>query len=230
MVRIRMKKYLLFIPCLLLFGCGTPDTSWFPLVDGYWWQYSVTRSIRGESHLQKLVFAMLPTVSIEGTTLYPRKRPDGQVSYYEKKGEAIFLVDVKAGSRTLLLQGPVQVGTTWQEKSKIRFLKVTGAFEATYNRRIKEYIPVDYEIDSVDEIVKVAAGRFTNCIRVQGKGSIYGGGGSLKEFLSIDTINIETVDWYAPGIGLIKRTRKEFTHPLKFENYYSEELEKVRTP
>ena len=55
----------------------------------------------------------------------------------------------------------------------------------------------------------------------------YGGGGSLKEFMAIDNINIETVDWYAPGTGLVKRSRKEYTQPLEFENIYTEELEKI---
>ena len=223
-----MKNYLLIISSLLLIACESADTSWFPLKEGYWWQYSVIRSIRGEPHLQKLVFANLPAVNINGLKLYPRKRADGRVDYYEKKDNAIFLVDVEEGSRTLLLQEPIQVGTKWQAESKILFLRVTGAFEATYNRRIKEYITIDYEIDSIDEIVKVAAGRFTNCIRVKGKGSIYGGGGSLKEFMGIDTINIETFDWYAPGVGLIKRMRKEYTYPLNFENHYSEELESIK--
>jgi len=223
-----MKKYSLFI-CLLLCACGSPDTSWFPLSEGYWWQYSATRVIRGEPHLQKLIVANLPSVKVNGTTLFPRKRADGQIIYYEKSDKAIYRVDPEDGSKTLLLQEPIEVGSKWQAPSRILFLKVTGAFESTYNQRIKRDIVIDYEIESIDEEVKVAAGRFTNCIRIKGFGSLYGGGGTLEEFMNIDTINIETVDWYAPGVGLIKRTRKEYTHPLEFENNYIEELESIKT-
>lgn len=214
--------------CLILSACGSPDTSWFPLSEGIWWQYSAIRSIRGESHVQKLVLANLQAVNIEGKTLTPRKRADGQIDYYEKSEQGVYRVDIDDGSRDLQLQEPAEVGGKWQRASKILFLQVTGAFEATYNRRIKEDIILDYEIESIDDVVNVAAGRFENCLRIKGKGSIYGGGGSLEEFMDIDDINIETVEWYAPGVGLVKRTRKEYTHPLKFENHYSEELETIR--
>ena len=98
----------------------------------------------------------------------------------------------------------------------------TNLTEVEFKKEIKSTIS---EIESIDDVVKVKAGRFTNCIRINGKGSIYGGGGTLKEFMAIDNINIETVDWYAAGVGLIKRTRKEYTYPLEFENHYLEELE-----
>jgi hypothetical protein len=212
----------------LLSACGSPDTSWFPLSEGIWWQYSAIRSIRGESHIQKLILANLPAVNIEGRTLFPRKRADGQIDYYEKSEKGIYRVDIDDESRDLQLQEPVEVGAKWQRTSRILFLEVTGAFEATYNRRIKEDIVLDYEVESIDDVVDVAAGHFENCLRVKGFGSIYGGGGSLEEFMDIDDINIETVEWYAPGVGLVKRTRKEYTHPLKFENHYSEELETIR--
>ena len=224
-----MKNYIFFICLLLPGGCESPGQAWFPLGEGYWWQYSAVRSVKGEPHVQKLIVANLPAVNIDGQTLFPRRRADGKIEYFEKTDTAIYRVDPEDGSRTLLIKKPIKVGSKWQASSKILFLKVTGAFEATYDRRIKEDINIDYEIESVNDVVKVAAGRFTNCMRIKGKGSIYGGGGSLKEFMNIDNINIETVDWYAPGVGLIKRTRKEYTYPLKFENNYSEELQSIKT-
>jgi len=223
------RKFSLVICAVLLVACESPDTSWFPLGEGYWWQYSAVRSIKGEAHLQKLIIANLPSLNIHGEILFPKKRADGHIEYYKKTNTAIYRVDPEDGSTTLLLQKPVKVGTKWQAKSKILFLEVTGAFAATYNRKIKEAIIIEYEIDSINDEVKVAAGRFANCIRIKGFGSIYGGGGSLKEFMAIDTINIETVEWYAPGVGLVKRTRKEYTSPLDFENHYLEELEAIKT-
>jgi hypothetical protein len=226
---IQVMKNSVLVFCLLPGACGTADTSWFPLSQGYWWQYSAIRSIRGEAHRQKLVLANLPAVNIEGKTLVPRKRADGQIDYYESTDEGIYRVDINDGSRDLEFQQPVKVGSKWQRKSKILFLEVTGAFEATYNSRIKQDILVDYEIESIDDVVNVAAGRYENCVRIKGKGSLYGGGGSLEEFMDIDNINIETLEWYAPGVGLIKRSRKEYTYPLKFENHYLEELESLKT-
>ena len=153
---------------------------------------------------------------------------DGQKEQFEKNENNFMRREEELQRRDLQLQEPMEVGAKWQRTSRILFLEVTGAFEATYNRRIKEDIVLDYEVESIDDVVDVAAGHFENCLRVKGFGSIYGGGGSLEEFMDIDDINIETVEWYAPGVGLVKRTRKEYTHPLKFENHYSEELETIR--
>ncbi len=222
-----MKKCALLIG-LFLSGCTSPDTSWFPLSEGYWWQYSAIRSIKGEDHIQKLILASLPSVTVEGKTLFPRKRADGQLEYYEKSDSGVYRINLDDGARDFLLPDSPQPGMKWKGKSKILFLEVTGAFEATYNERIKEEINMEYEVVSVNEVIKVPAGSFENCVRVRGFGSLYGGGGTLEEFLDIDDINIETLDWYAPGVGLIKRTRKEYTHPLAFENQYSEELEFVK--
>lgn len=213
---------------VLLSACSSPDNSIFPLEEGFWWQYSVIRSIKGEPHEQKLVESTLAELEINGEKLIPKKRPDGRVEYFQKTKEAYFQVNAENGSKTIVLKEPIEVGTKWQTDSRILFLEVTGAFEATYNRKIKEAITIEYEIDSVEETVEVAAGKFRNCVRVKGKGSLYGGGGSLKEFMAIDTINIETLDWYAPGVGLVKRQRKEYTHPLEFENHYSEELQLIK--
>ena len=223
----------IIIVCALVFtsSCSGPDNSVFPLQEGIWWQYSIKRFIRGEPHVQKIVESALPAIKIKGEKLIPKKRPDGRVEYFQRNSEGVFKIDPETGTREVIIREPAELGVNWSVDSKILYLKVTGAFESTYNRKIKnEVIPVKYEITALNETVEVAAGKFRNCIRVDGKGSIYGGGGSLKEFMAIDTINIEITEWYAPGVGLVKRQRKEYTHPLEFENIYSIELEQIKVP
>ena len=223
----------IILVCALVFttSCSGPDNSVFPLQEGIWWQYSIKRFIRGEPHVQKIVESALPAIKIKGEKLIPKKRPDGRVEYFQRNSEGVFRIDPETGTREVIIREPAELGVNWSVDSKILYLKVTGAFESTYNRKIKnETIPIDYEITAIDETVEVAAGKFRNCIRVEGKGSIYGGGGSLKEFMAIDTINIEITEWYAPGVGLVKRQRKEYTHPLEFENIYSIELEQIKVP
>lgn len=222
------KTCVLALLLVLPGACSNTDNSYYPLKQGYWWQYAAIRSIRGEDHLQKLILANLPKQTINGVKLHAQKRADGQVEYFSRRDGGVFKIDPENGNEKQILQEPATIGTKWKADSRILFLKVTGAFEATYNRRIKEAIPMEYEVVSTSETVKVKAGKFRDCIKVAGKGSIYGGGGSLKEFMDIDSINIETEEWYAPGVGLVKRTRKEYTHPVDFENYYQEELESVR--
>lgn len=223
-----LRWMVLLLAVLVSPACSSPDDSIFPMQEGYWWQYRISRSTRGELHIQKRVEANLGTVTVNGENLVPRKHPNGQLKYFLKTSEGIFQVYPGNKRRVPLLREPIAVGTRWQADSRILYLEVTGAFKATYDQKIREAIPIDYRIESIDDSIEVAAGKFRNCVRVTGKGSIYGGGGSLKEFMAIDTINIETTEWYAPGVGLVKRQRREFTYPLAFENHYLEELENFR--
>lgn len=223
-----MPRLAISFLCLILTACSQPDNSWYPLEEGYWWQYAVTRYVRGERRLQKSIEAMLEPRNIDSESYYPKKRADGRTEYFQKREGSVYRFDPETKTSTLILKGPVELGTSWHSPSRIRFLEVTGAFEQTYNRRIKQAIDMEYRIDSIDDIVTVPAGKFSNSIRVKGTGSLYGGGGSLKEFMDLDTINIETIDWYVPGVGLVKSMRKEFTFPVKFENNYLEVLEIVR--
>ena len=46
----------------------------------------------------------------------------------------------------------------------------------------------------------------------------------------ITSINIEQTEWYAPDIGLVKMTRKEYTIPEKIKAEMVQELLEIRRP
>ena len=77
-----------------------------------------------------------------------------------------------------------------------------------YDRVFETWIPfrLKYKISDVGKNIRVKNKIFKNCIKVVGEGDTsYNVGPPLGNIY----IKIDTIDWYAPGVGLIKTTRIE---------------------
>ena len=86
---------------------------------------------------------------------------------------------------------------------------------------LSRYMTMDYTITSLDESVKVPAGRFSRCLRVDAVGFL-----DLPQriLLGIRTIKVEQTQWYAPEVGLVKMTRREFAIPNLYPSEYTQVL------
>lgn len=208
-------------------ACSHEDPDYFPLGGERTWKYQVQRTIRGEKRSQKFIVASLPSVTLDGTTYFPLRRLDGRMELYEKSAGGIFRVDEVLQSRAHVLPESFEPGVQWRIDSRILFLEVTGVFSPTFQERITSTIPLEFAVEAVDDSVEVAAGRFTQCLRVKGSGSMFAGS-TLESFMGIRFIKVEQTEWYAPGVGLLKRVRNEYTMPAEWSNEYIEELESVR--
>jgi hypothetical protein len=209
---------------LLAGSCRVPDTDYFPVGGGRSWDYEIRRVIKGEEHRQRLLLASLPTVVIDGNEYFPQARLDDRLDLFTRANGAI--VRVNYGERPLplpVLPAELKPGVKWQAPGRILFLDVTGAFQATFHERRKQSIDLEYEIESMDDTAEVAAGRFDHCMRIRSHGSMYAGA-TLKEFLGINFIQIDQTEWYAPGVGLVKRVRKESTTPADWNNDFEQQL------
>ena len=215
---------LILLPVLA--GCGPAPSGYFPLEEGRLWDYRITRTIRGETQEQRLILASLPPADLEGNRYYPRRRLDGRTELFQSTPEGILHVEPASGVRTRVLPGEQQAGSKWAQSTHIYFLEVTGAFSETFRERGQQAIPLESVVESDNDTVEVGAGTFTNCLRVRSTGSVFAGG-TLKEFMGISFIKVDQTEWYAPGIGLVKRVRKEHTTPAKWSNEYVEELLEV---
>lgn len=207
----------------LLAGCGGGSTDYYPLVSGMTWDYQVRRSIKGEEHLQRLVLTSLPASVIEGNEYHPQLRMDDRMDLFRRAGNGIVRINEGDAAALLVLPAELKPKATWQAPGQILFLEVTGAFHATFQERKKQMIDLEYVIEAMDDTVDVAAGSFTNCMRVKSSGSMFAGA-TLQEFLGIRFIQVEQTEWYAPGIGLVKRVRKESTTPAEWNNEFEQEL------
>jgi hypothetical protein len=205
-------------------GCGNGgDGGYFPLDGGRTWDYEVRRSIKGEQHHQRLVLTSLPAADIDGTLYYPQKRLDDRIDLFTRSANGIARTGFGGTAALPVLPAEPKAGATWQAPGQILFLEVTGAFHATFQERKKQTIDLDFVIESVDDTVDVSAGRFEHCLRVKASGSMFAGA-TLQEFLGIRFIQVEQTEWYAPGVGLVKRVRKESTTPAEWNNDFEQEL------
>lgn len=209
---------------LLAGGCERPlDNSYFPLADDISWEYRIEYRVKEETRTQRLIFSTRPAVEVEDQYYYPRVSLNGHRDYYQKSDDGIVHVDPVSGERNRILAYPLEKGRRWQEHSRVRILEVTGAFTPSFEARTEKPITLDYEVESVGERVSVPAGNFDDCIRVKARGRLFAGR-TLQEYMGIDSINIEQTEWYAPGTGLVKTVRNEYTEPNEFKNTYTQEL------
>lgn len=204
-------------------GCGDPDAGYFPVGGGQTWDYAIRRTIKGEKRLQRLLLKSLPPVVIDGTEYFPQARLDDRVDVFTRSKDGIVRVNYGARAQLPVLPAQPKRGAKWQAPGQILFLDVTGAFQPTFAERRKHTIDLEYEIEATDDTAVVPAGTFTNCLRIRSHGSMYAGS-TLKEFLGISFIQIDQTEWYAPGVGLVKRVRREFTTPADWNNEYEQEL------
>ena len=213
--------------CLLLAGCARDGGDYFPLGESMWWQYRVERTIKGEPHEQKLILANLPAANIDAHAVYPRRRMDDRFEYYAEDDKGIYWLSPTDGARIQILGRPLVLNAKWQGSTRIFFLDMTGGFAPTFEERARESMSLDYVVESFDDTVHVGAGRFQHCIRVKSSGSNFAGL-KLKQLFGIRFLKVEQTEWYAPGVGLVKRVRNEYTTPADFSNEYVQELERYK--
>lgn len=219
------KRILLFFSLLALCSCGGGErNSYFPLGDGSWWEYAIHFEYRGEQKQQRQIFANQDPVDVDGQRYFPRRSASNHIDYFQRTDEGIYHIDPIKGGKTWILQRPYKVGTEWKGVSKISKLELLGgAFTATYLARIKHPVEMTYRIESLDDDVEANGVHYTHCLKVRAQGRLYAGS-DLEQFVNISSINIDMSEWYAPGIGLVKRIRKEFTAPNEFKNVFVQEL------
>ena len=85
-------------------------------------------------------------------------------------------------------------------------------------------ISLVYRIVGLHGLMQVPAGRFDNCVRVEAAGTM-----PVEERTrGIKQITIEQTEWYAPDVGLVKMTRKEYTTPDKIKAEMTQELIEIK--
>ena len=216
-----MKKKI-FVLILFCLGnsCSFQTSDYFPLNENMTWNYridiipeiekkSVYKKISSVLKKQKIFH---PEINKE-IIVYPLKRENNSIYYYNNSNEGILRVGKQFNSNNLefekkkryVLKYPIKKGNSWVAESKT-FLILRRYpyfdYKATANFELKN------KIMSLNEKIKVPAGSFKNCIKVEGSGETTFFGDS-----EIGTINIKitTNEWYAPNIGLVKAERIEET-------------------
>jgi hypothetical protein len=193
-------------------ACSNPDHSYYPLQEGFIWEYQVSVRIRsGLSNTPDLTYGRaevrnLPVRTLEGRTVKPQQiEMAGQLGF-------TFLIDDEHGiyqfarqplgtakpvfddAATYVLKYPAQVGAQWQDKTNTLLLERNTP------------VPQSARVVSSAEIVSVPAGTFKGCLEIQTTGSI---SRRFPDLAGAVEIQIDTETWYAPGVGMIKTVHQE---------------------
>lgn len=209
-----------------LSGCDDRSADYFPLEKGTTWVYRqtvITRNRGNAGGFEKSQIAaaatdLAPRV-IGGKRSVPRLFADGSILYFARVNDGITIIG-KSGpgedapeeiTPRYVLKLPLAVGATWTSNGETENLHRTflGGYGAI-NKPVAADGPIVFTIESLDDTVRVPAGTFHHCLRIHGVGS-----GKLDwgQPFGMLTVTMDVTQWYAPGIGLVRRERKEGTGP-----------------
>lgn len=200
---------------VILQGCERSDADYFPLNEGRWWQYRVMVKTKDKQKQYKYIVANLPSGDLDSTKTFVRRTHDGSLFFYQKTDDGIFRVAVKRrtdreiqreASTHLIIPYPTKIGNAWELETTTTILdRNIRAYE---RKQFTLVVPVmlQYTVESLDDIVSVPAGRFDRCLRIRGVGRTRV---NPNVGVGVTDIEIETIDWYAPGVGLVRTIRKE---------------------
>lgn len=228
-------RVLRLLVIVLLAGCERPAQEYFPLHPGWEWQYAM-RIVTADGPRQgKHLVTNLPAYDLEGMRTIPRRSPGGTTVLYAQGAQGVQRVGEAAEggeprrypmAQTVLPAG-LAVGATWKGDTRTRVLEVTShAAGALY--KIEADVPLQYTLESVEDTVRVPAGEYHRCLRIRASGSTLA---EVRKQVGLAEIKVEQVDWYAPGVGLVRSERRETTSSSALPSGTLEvELERVRQP
>lgn len=207
-----------------LSACGDETSDYFPLKTDVTWVYRDTITIRNKGNAGGLERSRLATAatnmpprSLGDRKTVPLLYADGRALYMARMGDGIALVGrsrpgddaAQEIAPRYLMKLPLAVGVSWSSDGETELLRRTYLSGAgAVDKPIAADGPIVYTIESLGDTVHVRAGTFRHCLRIHGIGSAKLDWGEPFGML---TVSFDVVRWYAPGVGLVKRTRKEDT-------------------
>lgn len=210
----------------LLVACNGPKVSsndYFPTAEGLTWVYAKKKETEFENTTSTVTISTVgkkPVWFADGSKQFlPVRQTNHGTDYYiQETADAYYraarrlVIELKPvpdpQARLILPRGEnLRPGFIWSAMATPYAVSWKPPF-TEMNASIKPFDML-YEVLSVDETVSTPAGEFTDCVLIQGTGSmtIYADPKS-----GYNEILITHKEWYAPGVGLV---RLERTEPLE---------------
>ncbi len=157
----------------------------------------------------------LPLRTMANHTVLPRQTGDGTTLLYRFSEQGVFLIATidrhhqkkRLDSNRPVLLFPARPGTRWHDTTTTFLLEKTGPPQRTLFR-IQERLTLEHRIVADNITVKVPAGTFTGCLRIDAHGRV---NADVGNYVGKVRITIEQSQWYAPNTGLVKAVRREQT-------------------
>ena len=230
------------------------ENAYFPLEAGRTWSYTLTpESLADDEQTLALSVTSIGPEEVQGQRVTRQKIDlNGDTHFLfvgvddkgvfrfatQSPGEAAPSVDAE---RDYFLAKPLTVGNTWKGTGAPTFLDVAEA-----------PVPIQSTVESTTETVRVAAGEFTNCVKINVTGSVAissdeddpdpaataqqgqeddgrddaDAEGEEDENYDLDkgTFSLHEQTWYAAGVGVVKSVITE-----SFESEFGEQKARVTT-
>jgi hypothetical protein len=209
---------------LLLAACGAApgDDALFPLAEGRRWSYRVSTVVdeADATARETLVLANRGSDTIDGAPSW-RRRSDAGIEYW-LRSDATGIYRIASRNplerepqldnpRRYVLQKPYAVGTEWEAPTTAYVLarKNEVPREVRYTHKA---FPMRYRIEALNDTVQTPAGQFNSCLRVAGRAEVRLYVDAMFQWRDIP---LATLEWYCPGVGLVRLERKE-PSPTRF--------------
>lgn len=205
--------WLLAALSLLLPGCAS-DNNYFPLEPGYWWYYNITATILDDNKVSRFIVSNSHRAGEETDKLVQRAQQDALMLLKANGAGAELVAHKTRNDRGVIAHNPALImfphsldsNEPWAQHSTLQLIE-SRTFARADRVVVKRYpVTLKQHIAAHDETVRVPAGKFTRCVRIDGMGEavIKTDRGNAKA-----TVSVKTSQWFAPGVGLIKKTREE---------------------
>lgn len=199
----------------LLGGCGGPPASdsWFPLQPGQRQDFVVRYDTDDDQDDEAITLQVLRRERLDEREVAVRRLSSGIEYYLVEDEQGIRRVATRAdidrdptpdAEPRWVLKQPYQVGTEWTTPTVPYLIKRRNE----YPRELKysHSAPMTWRIEAVDEVVQTAQGRFSPCLRVEGKAKVNLYTDGVNGFNDVPLVSRE---WYCKGQGLVKWERIE---------------------
>ena len=223
-----MNKRYCFCGILLLFisACDLRDTDYadyFPTTPGYEWEYDISRTIPEihEPLTQKSIVRNLEIEIIDNIPHYPKIHASGKKYFFIKSTEGIIHQVPGENISSLVIGYPLSAGAEWSAASKLHLFDLPKKLDESWWDGISRDLTLEYTITDLEDPAEVPAGRFSNCLRIDAIGFL---DLPRRLMLGVKVIKVEQTEWYAPGVGLIKKTRREYALPELYPSEYTQVL------
>ena len=206
----------------LLSSCSSPDTGYFPTTPGHEWTYDIRRIVPefNEPIIQKSMVRNLPARKVDGVTYYPKAYANGSLRHFTRSADGISRRSPGYEGADPLIAYPLNVGAGWSAASRLYLFDLPKKLEGAWDS-VSSNLELDYTITSLDDPVDVPAGYFPRCLRIDAVGFLHL---PRRLMLGIRIIKVEQTQWYAPGVGLVRMTRREYAIPNLYPSEYTQAL------
>lgn len=199
---------------LALAACADTGSDYYPLDDGRWWYFQTTTTILDEHRDQRFIVSNFGSGTYAGKPVFVQRQSSGRDIYLSRGPRGIERVGVRqnssgqdpAAAPALILPAELSTESRWTVQTHLALIE-SRTF-ARQDKLLNLDLPVQLSMSvaATDETVEVPAGRFNDCVRIEGTGMrsvrVDRGNASAE-------VHVTHREWYAPGVGLIKSARME---------------------